>query len=191
MTRPFFSKDRISHFEIFGRHADEAIALMKDRLRTGHAIDMQDVVSRFTLDSATEFLFGHCVHVLRVPSGLPYSPVVTAADPSKRSRSEDDVAARFSEAFAEAQLASSKRGRFGTLWPLFEFWKDTAQEHMGVINAFIDPILRDAIEKKKASAGAEKKEIDEADTLLDHLINYTDGKKHPRSSKLVYLTRVW
>lgn len=41
MTRPFFSKERISHFEIFGRHADEAIELMKTRLRSGHAIDFQ------------------------------------------------------------------------------------------------------------------------------------------------------
>jgi hypothetical protein len=41
MTRPFFSKERISHFEIFGRHADEAINLMKSRLRTGHSIDFQ------------------------------------------------------------------------------------------------------------------------------------------------------
>lgn len=178
MTRPFFSKDRISHFETFGRHADEAIALMKERLRTGHAIDIQDLVSRFTLDSATEFLFGHCVHVLGVPGGLPYSPVVTALDPSKRSRGdEDDYAAKFSEAFADAQLASAKRTRFGSLWPLFEFWKDTTVGHMDVINAFIDPILRDAVEKKKTSASrSEKKDIDEGDTLLDHLINYTDGK---------------
>jgi hypothetical protein len=74
MTRPFFSKDRISHFEIFDRHAADAIEQVKERMRQGHAVDVQvrihttnphlvlivfqDVVSRFTLDSATEFLFG-------------------------------------------------------------------------------------------------------------------------------------
>lgn len=177
MTRPFFSKDRISHFETFGRHADEAIVLIKERLSTGHAIDIQDLVSRFTLDSATEFLFGHCVHVLRVPGGLPYSPVVTDLDPSKRFRGNEDYAVKFSEAFSDAQLASAKRIQLGSLWPLFEFWKDTTLGHMDVINAFIDPILREAIEKKKADVvRADKKEVDEGDTLLDHLINYTDGK---------------
>ncbi|TDL13977.1 hypothetical protein BD410DRAFT_681054, partial [Rickenella mellea] len=25
MTRPFFSRDRISHFDIFGRHAEEVV----------------------------------------------------------------------------------------------------------------------------------------------------------------------
>jgi hypothetical protein len=74
MTRPFFSKDRISHFEIFDRHAADAIKQVKERMRQGYAVDVQvrihatrphlvltvfqDVVSRFTLDSATEFLFG-------------------------------------------------------------------------------------------------------------------------------------
>ena len=178
MTRPFFSKDRISHFEIFGRHADEAIHLIKERLRTGHSIDMQDLVSRFTLDSATEFLFGHCVNVLGVPDGLPYSSIVAAKDPTKQSRSDKDFAVRFSEAFAEAQLASAKRGRFGSTWRLFEFWKDQTAVHMDVINAFIDPILREAIEKKRTlPKRIENKEIDDGETLLDHLINYTDGEQ--------------
>ena len=41
MTRPFFTHDRISHFDIFDRHADKAIALMNERLRVGLAIDFQ------------------------------------------------------------------------------------------------------------------------------------------------------
>ncbi|OBZ78435.1 hypothetical protein A0H81_02009 [Grifola frondosa] len=31
MTRPFFTRKRISHFEIFDRHADHAISKMKER----------------------------------------------------------------------------------------------------------------------------------------------------------------
>lgn len=58
MTRPFFSRERISDFETFGRHADEAISKLKARFNEpGYpAADFQDVVSRFTLDSATEFV---------------------------------------------------------------------------------------------------------------------------------------
>ncbi len=57
MTRPFFTRDRISHFELFERHAgtkhypppsmltpfpvDHAIAKIKERHRDGYAIDFQ------------------------------------------------------------------------------------------------------------------------------------------------------
>ena len=41
MTRPFFSRDRISDFDNFDRHADLAINKTKERLRAGHAIDFQ------------------------------------------------------------------------------------------------------------------------------------------------------
>jgi len=41
MARPFFSKDRISDFDTFDRHATEAIALLKERLAEGYAVDVQ------------------------------------------------------------------------------------------------------------------------------------------------------
>ena len=41
MTRPFFSKDRISHFEIFDRHATDAIKQVKARMSEGYAVDVQ------------------------------------------------------------------------------------------------------------------------------------------------------
>ncbi|TDL15133.1 hypothetical protein BD410DRAFT_809190 [Rickenella mellea] len=41
MMRPFFSRDRISHFDIFERHAEEVVGLMKERGRVGGAVDMQ------------------------------------------------------------------------------------------------------------------------------------------------------
>lgn len=41
MARPFFNIDRISHFDIFDRHAETVIALMKERFGTGLAVDFQ------------------------------------------------------------------------------------------------------------------------------------------------------
>jgi len=41
MTRPYFTKERISHFELFDRHAEVAIAKMKQRLSQGIPIDFQ------------------------------------------------------------------------------------------------------------------------------------------------------
>lgn len=50
MTRPFFSRDRITHFELFNHHADIAISLMKERFRAGHAIDFQVLFFPFQLN---------------------------------------------------------------------------------------------------------------------------------------------
>ena len=174
MTRPFFSKDRISHFEKLSRHADQAISLMKNRLSEGHAVDMQDVFSRFTLDSATEVLFGHCLEILSSGVGLPYSPRVTSGGTGNRVL---DKASLFSEAFSKAQAVAAPRTRLGKLWPLAEFWKDKTQIHMETINSFIDPILKEAVSKRKnRPIESQKKEIRDEDTLLDHLINYTEGR---------------
>ena len=41
ITRPFFTHDRISHFNIFDRHAEDAITLIKSRLRAGYPVDFQ------------------------------------------------------------------------------------------------------------------------------------------------------
>lgn len=41
MTRPFFSRDRISEFDNFDRHADATIKALKTRIRAGYAVDFQ------------------------------------------------------------------------------------------------------------------------------------------------------
>ena len=41
MTRPFFNRDRISHFDNFDRHAEDAIRQFKNRLYEGHPVDFQ------------------------------------------------------------------------------------------------------------------------------------------------------
>lgn len=41
ITRPFFTKDRISDFELFERHTDEALRKAKARLAEGYPIDFQ------------------------------------------------------------------------------------------------------------------------------------------------------
>lgn len=45
MTRPFFNKERISDFEVFGKHADDAIARIKNRLEEGYPVEFQVWIS--------------------------------------------------------------------------------------------------------------------------------------------------
>ncbi|KAF8164800.1 cytochrome P450 monooxygenase pc-3 [Crassisporium funariophilum] len=186
MTRPFFSKDRISHFDIFDRHATDALGQLKARLREGHPVDIQDLASRFTMDSATEFLFSSNVHSLG--AGLPY-PYYHALAGS--SAALDHPANRFSRAFDEAQRLSALRGRKGVNWPLSEFWQDKVAEQMVIINNFIDPILANALKRKRELGEGEKKagitgdrEVKDGESLLDHLINYTDDESVLRDETL-------
>jgi len=48
MTRPFFSKERISHFDVFDRHAEDALEQAHNRLAAGYPIDFQ--VRKGTMD---------------------------------------------------------------------------------------------------------------------------------------------
>ncbi|KAI0073816.1 cytochrome P450 [Panus rudis PR-1116 ss-1] len=177
MTRPFFSKDRISHFDIFDRHAEDALNQLRERMKEGQAIDWQDLVSRFTLDSATEFLFGQDVRSLS--ARLPYP----STSPLSRIPEEPSLANDFSKAFLEAQLNSSSRSRKTAAWPVTEIFSDSVAGPMKVIDSFIDPILKDALEKKAAGGGGggvgekDVKSVAEDETLLGHLVKLTDDPK--------------
>ncbi|CAA7267041.1 unnamed protein product [Cyclocybe aegerita] len=173
MTRPFFTKDRISDFDNFEHHAEDAICQLKLRLREGYPVDIQDMAARFTLDSATEFLFGNDVRSLA--SRIPYPASSARASPFLSDSEESielDPAARFAKAFSEAQTVSLSRARLGLHWPLAEFWTDRIVAPMRVVHDMIDPIVAEAIERKHANA--EKKAGHEGNTLLEELVNSTE-----------------
>ncbi|KAI6119964.1 cytochrome P450 [Pisolithus croceorrhizus] len=178
MTRPFFSKDRISHFDIFEKHADDALTQAKVRLQEGYSVDFQDMVGRFTLDSATEFLFGKSVSSLS--AGLTYPNNSLSGKNEEHTNHASNV---FARAFSEAQSQVMLRSSFGTIWRLAEFWSDRIQKDMEICYAFIDPILKDALEMKRSikedeqSTGQVCTEGGKGfleDTLLGHLWPVTD-----------------
>lgn len=171
MTRPFFRRDRITHFDIFDRHADDALVKAKHRLAEGHLIDFQDLVSRFTLDSATEFLFGHDVRSLS--AALPYPPSSPFAFSGEQHSSD-----RFVTAFLQGQLQTSLRTRFGLNWPLAEFFQDRIRKPRQIVDEFVAPIIEEALRRrgmKSSSVMGEKIEDNEAEkeTLLDSLLEKT------------------
>jgi len=189
-----FTREKISHFELFDRQASQVITKLRERLHQGYAVDfqvnpysssfhnitqntsIQDLMSRFTLDSATEFLFGHCVESLS--AGLPYPHNSTYAPFIPRT-TRDDAANEFASAFLEAQETISVRERYGWVWPFMETFKDKSSEPMKVVNAYIEPIVKEALEKKRSLPPKEKGEISEATddgTLLDHLVQVTSGE---------------
>ncbi|QRV88400.1 cytochrome P450 family protein [Ceratobasidium sp. AG-Ba] len=168
MTRPYFSRERISHFDLFARHSDMAISKLLARLSepSRPPIDFQDLVARFTLDSGTEFLFGKDICSLDSPLPYPHAPPA-------------DKSASFAFAFGRAQEQLTVRSGLSTLWPLFEMFHDRTREDMRVIEAYVKPILREKLDEKKKKGTVAKidKSEDGGDTLLDHLVQYTDDEK--------------
>ncbi|KAK7033098.1 cytochrome P450 monooxygenase [Favolaschia claudopus] len=148
LTRPFFNRDRITNLEIFSRHCEDALSVLKGA--EGAAFDFQDIAFRFTLDSAAEFLLGARVHSLRDNSTKSFGPAITAL---------------------QHQLA--QRSRTAPLWPLFELKRDKTRENLEVIRGFIQPIIKSALEKKQKAEGTSV----EPETMLDELVGQTTDPK--------------
>ena len=176
MTHLFFAKDHVSHFDIFEKYAQEAVHRMKIRLREGYPVDFQDVASRFTIDSATEFLFGKEVCTLAM--GIVYPP---SSPLSKDPVFLNHPANRFVCVFQESQVATAQHTNYGFSWHFTEFWKNKVEEHMKVCFESIDPIIVDTLAQKREKGyvglGAQDamKEVKEEETLWGHLVNFTEG----------------
>jgi hypothetical protein len=208
MTRPFFSRDRISEFDLFDLHADQAIRLIKDRITPDSpedkpsetmVVDIQDIASRYTLDTATSFLFGSNVESLS--AGLPYPPITSplASSPSYAVHASSwerlnelrasHPANKFAKAFDQAQILSASRSQMGVHWPLREFFRDRTRPRIEEVDRFIRPLIRNSVEKMRKKGvvpGKVKKDedrvVEEGETLLDHLVHYTTGKEAFRPS---------
>ncbi|KAG8923937.1 hypothetical protein FRC01_012147 [Tulasnella sp. 417] len=185
MTRPFFTRDRITDFDIFDRHCEVTLDKINERCCTGQPIDFQDIVSRFTMDSAVDFLFGVNVHSLFSPLPLPGS----SPEPTSETN-------RFTAAFMRTLEVVANRVRWrGSGWQVKEFWKDRTTEDMKVLYDFIEPILDGALKEKAAKKASDKQVnvttnegeeglADVKETLLAHLASVTDDKQLIRDELL-------
>jgi len=147
MTRPFFARERISDYETFHHYTDQTLSLLSDITQTGPrdgAVDVQDLYARFTLDAASEFLFGECLNTLK----LPY-PVAGHAKLGPKGSLPDtgDAFTGFARAFEQAQLVISLRVRLSKFWPLRELFTDETEASMQVIRAFLSPIVEKSVEE--------------------------------------------
>ncbi|KAF9484032.1 cytochrome P450 [Pholiota conissans] len=167
ITRPFFNRERINDFQIFERSCQLVMSLAQSRLEEGYAIDFQDLVSRFTLDSATEFLFGSNVGSLS--AGIPYPPSSSKKNPSFDSHPSN----HFVKAFAKGQAATITRIGLGSDWPLAEPFADKIKPFRKIIDDFTQPLLDKARMKWLASDESDKVDRDD-ETLLEHLITQTE-----------------
>ncbi|CAI5756716.1 unnamed protein product [Candida verbasci] len=98
--RPQFSRESVSHTESLEHHVQTLLQLIK--AENGKTFDFQRMIARFTLDTATAFLFNHSVNSM-------YDEDLKIGDPPNE---EDDVVCtgqEFFKAFETAGDILSKR----------------------------------------------------------------------------------
>jgi hypothetical protein len=195
MTRPFFTRERISDFDIYDKNCISTLQLARTRLEEGYPVEFQvnkvyfssvklsssrlstqDLVSRFTLDSASEFLFGHDVGSLS--ANIPYP---ASASHLNKPSFYNHPSTIFVKAFTEGQNLTVARSSLGNDWPLFEFWSDKVAPLRKVIDNFTEPLMEDALAKRnlELSKGADAKDDDEKGNLLAYLVKHTQGMLAP------------
>lgn len=137
-----------------------------DRIpRNGATVDLQPLFFNFTLDSATDFLFGNAFSFL--------------------SDSEQPMATKFSHSFDNAQLYLQKRVRAGALRGLIPGKKDFDQDCKNV-HTFLDSYIKDMIEQSKNGGLALKEDEKGAKkyNLLEELLQQTTDPLELRSELL-------
>ncbi|KAJ4478450.1 cytochrome P450 [Lentinula aciculospora] len=172
IARPWFARERISDFNIFAKHTDRTLEIISSLITKGgsttRAFDAQDLFARFTLDTASEFLFGKSLDTLQAE--LP-GQGRHAIKMGPKGSAIDDEFGSFAWAFEDVQIKISTRMRVGNIWPMFELFQDKTEKSNAVVHDFLRPLVDQALEKKHME---DNKVGDENETFLDHLAQSTD-----------------
>lgn len=126
---------------------------------------------RITLDSATAFLFNN--DVASLSAGLIYPPGTPEAVSQDRAHPSN----AFAHAFQAVQHRIAFRSFLGEVWPLTELTGDKSQRDMDVVNAYIEPLIEEAIRHKREGkvADVDDKAAESHNSLLDVLLSVTEG----------------
>ncbi|OCH86634.1 cytochrome P450 monooxygenase CYP63 [Obba rivulosa] len=185
MARPFFSKDRISDFELFERVSAPALDLIAARAERSQPIDAQDLLSRLTLDVGSKFLFGTELDLLSRPLNEPGRVKLGPKGSIPiEGHSELDP---FTEAFETVAVRITRRGAQGPTWPLKELLSDATDDPIDQILEWIDPLVRRALERKEANRKAGITSTADEGVFLDFLASSTDDVEHIRYELITYL----
>jgi len=132
--------------------------------------DVQDLYARFTIDAASEFLFG--INLDTLSGQLPTAGSVTLG---QRGSSTDDAWGTFVKAFEAVQHIITVRARTGVIWPVFELFDDKTAPYVDTIKQWIDPLIRQTLDEKAASKQGSINGNSEEKTFLQHLADSTEG----------------
>lgn len=159
MIRPNFTREQVADLEAFERHIQNLFSIIP---RDGSAVDLQELFFRFTIDSATEFLFGKSVHSLRMTA---------EGGPSQ---------ATFAEAFNVAQHSVTMRSRLGILRNVYKDRK--GMEAIRICHEYVDQFVDEALRYREKLDLEEKAEVvkEEKYVFLYELAKATKDKRRLR-----------
>ncbi|OCL08893.1 cytochrome P450 [Glonium stellatum] len=112
LIRPLFVNQRIGDLEIFERHAQKLLSLISGK---GEITELQQLFYRYTLDVATDFMFGTTVGSL------------------------DNPQVKFANAISEVQSVQAILARSGPLYPFIP--RKTYLKGLVIINSLIKPFV--------------------------------------------------
>jgi len=160
LLRPNFARDQVADLEAFERHIQALVAVIP---RDGSTVDLQELFFRFTMDSATEFLFGKSVESL---SGVVHGDLTEKG---------------FAWAFSKAQEYMAMRFRLGKLR---RFYRPTQVERdaIKICHDFVDRFVEDAVEYRRTHDL--EKAADEKYIFLHELARKTTNKRMLRDELL-------
>ncbi|OLN96597.1 Cytochrome P450 52A5 [Colletotrichum chlorophyti] len=140
MMRPTFVRNQIADLKCFERHVSNLMAKIP---RDGSTVDLQALLYMMTMDSATDFMFGHSTNMLTTPS------------PEAR---------EFTEAFEYITIRAAIRSRLGLLAALDRDKK--WDEGRKVINRFCDSYVG----RVKAATAAGEKDPERGYVFLNEMM---------------------
>ncbi|KAG8917235.1 hypothetical protein FRC01_002588, partial [Tulasnella sp. 417] len=169
LARPYFARERISDYNAFRRYSAKTCDILINHAKESRPCDVQDLFARFTMDTAGEFLFGRDdFNTLDMPLAQPN---VEMTEVSKSPLVEGGYG-NFVNAFEAVQILVTKRLAMGTYgWTMAEFFNDPVKKHMRVVDSYLEPLVRDAVQRRKNVKPEEKGEYK---SFLDNLASSTN-----------------
>lgn len=150
LVRPNFARDQVADLTSFESLIQDMFALLP---RDGHTVvDLQELFFRYTIDSATDFLFGQSVGSLRM--------------------NESELG--FAEAFSYAQQAIMTRAMLG---PLKVFYRDAKADRCNnICRSFARQFVEKAVRAVESEKQQQKQTASDADFAAKVQVE-TDGSE--------------
>lgn len=139
VLRPNFVKDQVADLELVDKHIDDLLRLIRADSKNSKTIDLAPLFMRFTLDTATEFLFNQSTNTLRKPG-----------------QAEQDFSAAFQISLNEIATLF----RLGPFWKLRRMDKRVLEAHR-VCRAYVDRFAENAVVLASSSKNNEIIESDD------------------------------
>jgi hypothetical protein len=121
------------------------------------SLDLEDLIARFTVDTASEFLFGENLDTLSY---------------------RDDGFHSFTSAFTGIQTLIRRRTTLGNYWPILELFQDKSEQNKRIIRSWVDPLVVRAVQIQKEMKEKGQTVNPDDCTFLEYLATKTEGP-HP------------